>query len=112
MNAPHLNRQLVLESPVRVADGAGGFDETWAVVGTLWGAVNARSGRERGEGNVVVSAVSYRIVVRAAPYGSAMRPGPDQRFRDGARVFVIQAVAEHGAAGRFLMCHAEEEVAT
>ncbi|WP_170455674.1 phage head closure protein [Ruegeria arenilitoris] len=111
MSAPRLNRQLVLEAPVRVADGAGGYAETWAPLGTLWAEVTARTGTERAIANVAVSRVSYRIVVRGAPEGSSMRPAPDQRFREGERRFVIRAVAEYDAVGRYLTCFADEEVA-
>ena len=111
MNGPVLNRKLVLEAPGRVGDGAGGFTETWTALGELWAEVTARSGRERAEAGAPVSAVSYRIVVRAAPYGAVSRPMPEQRFRDGTRLFVIQAVAEADAAGRYLTCFADEEVA-
>jgi len=44
MNAPRLNRKLELEAPVRTADGAGGYTETWAALGSLWAEVTARSG--------------------------------------------------------------------
>ncbi|MEX0364628.1 MAG: phage head closure protein [Ruegeria sp.] len=111
MKAPRLNRRLVLEAPVRSADGAGGYTESWAVLGTLWAEVSARSGSERSIAGVPVSRVSYRIVVRGAPEGSSMRPAPDQRFRDGARRFVIRAVAERDPAGQYLTCFADEEVA-
>lgn len=111
MKAPHLNRRLVLEAPARVADGAGGFSESWEVLGTLWAEVNARSGAERFEAGASRSRVAYRITVRAAPQGSSMRPAPEQRLTDGARIFVIRAVAEHDPAGRFLTCFADEEVA-
>ena len=47
MKAPRLSRRLVLEAPVRVADGGGGFAEDWQAVGTLWAEVTARSGSER-----------------------------------------------------------------
>ncbi len=112
MTAPRLNRALVLEVPVRVADGAGGFVESWQARGALWAEVSVRSGRERGQGGAPVASVYWRIVVRAAPAGSSMRPRPGQRFRDGARVFVIRAVAERDRDGRYLTCFAEEEVAT
>ncbi len=111
MSAPRLNRELVLEAPVRVADGAGGFVESWVVMGTLWAEVGARTGRERAVDAGPVSAVAYRIVVRALPVGSAARPRPGQRFRDAARLFVIQAVSERDPDGRFLTCFADEEVA-
>ena len=106
-----LNRQLVLESPQRASDGAGGFTQNWSVQGTLWAAVQGRSGRELSDGAAQVSNTSYRITVRAAPYGAASRPRPEQRFRDGERVFRIEAVADMDPAGRFLTCFAEEEVA-
>ncbi|RKF12963.1 head-tail adaptor protein [Roseovarius spongiae] len=106
-----LNRQLVLEAPERVADGAGGFDETWAPRGTLWAEVHARTGREMTGGAAQVSSTGYRITVRAAPYGAPSRPKPEQRFRDGARIFRIEAVADMDPVGRYLTCFAEEEVA-
>lgn len=112
MMRPRLNRQLVLEGAVRSPDGAGGYSESWVALGALWAEVGARNGRERVEAEAAVSAVSYRIVVRAAPVGAVSRPRPEQRFREGARLFVIQAVAEQDADGQFLTCFAEEEVAT
>lgn len=112
MRAPRLNRKLVLEAPVRGADGAGGFVESWVALGEVWAEVDARSGHERGQGTIPVSAVAYRIALRAAPQGSAMRPEAGQRLRDGARLFLIRAVAERGHDGRFLTCFADEEMAT
>ncbi|CUJ89151.1 Bacteriophage head-tail adaptor [Ruegeria denitrificans] len=111
MKMPLLNRKLVLEAPVRTADGAGGFIETWQVLGTVWADVTARSGTERQVAGVPVSRVGYRIVVRGAPEGSLMRPSPDQRFVEGARRFVIRAVAERDPRGQYLTCFADEEVA-
>lgn len=110
MTMPHLNRKLILEAPLREPDGAGGYTEDWHSLGDLWAEVRSRTGRERAEAGVPVSSVSYRIVVRGAPYGTAARPMPNQRFREGVRLFVIQAVAEHDAQGRFLICFADEEV--
>ncbi|MDF1716420.1 MAG: phage head closure protein [Antarcticimicrobium sp.] len=111
MSAPVLSRRLVLEAPVRVPDGAGGAIESWTSLGTLWAEVRPRSGRERAQAGEPVSTMGYRIVVRGAPAGSAQRPAPEQRFRDGARLYLIRAVAEHDPAGRFLTCFADEEVA-
>ncbi|MEB8388629.1 head-tail adaptor protein [Rhodobacteraceae bacterium KMM 6894] len=111
MGRVNLNRQLVLEAPTRVADGAGGFDQGWAVLGTLWADISARTGREVMEGSVQMSSTSYRIMVRAAAYGAPSRPKPEQRFRDGARVFRIEAVADRDPTGRYLTCYATEEVA-
>lgn len=109
MKAPHLNRLLVLEAPTRAGDGAGGYVEGWAELGSLWAQVTARTGRETALSGAPVSRVSYRIVVRGAPEGSPERPRPQQRFREGARIFAIQAVAEYDAQGRYLTCFADEE---
>lgn len=111
MKTPRLNRKLVLEAPVRIADGAGGYTETWQALGTVWAEITARSGSERQIAGVPVSRVGYRIVVRGAPDGSAMRPSPDQRFTEGPRRFVIRAVAERDPRGQYLTCFADEEVA-
>lgn len=106
-----LSRALVLEAPVRVPDGAGGFSESWEALGTLWADVRPGSGRDRAAEFATLSTVKFRIVVRAAPQGAPSRPEAGQRFRDGGRVFPIAAVSEWDALGRFLLCTASEEVA-
>lgn len=109
MKVPALNRRLSLEEPQRVADGAGGFSQTWVELGQLWAEVKAGTGRERDGGFLTVARVAYRITVRAAPEGSPARPRPEQRFREGNRVFNILAVAERDAGCKYLTCFAEEE---
>lgn len=110
MRAPVLNRNLVLESPVITPDGAGGFSQSWAVIGTLWADVQPGTGRELAGIEVNVSSVSYLITVRGAPAGSPQRPAAGQRLSEGARRFEILAVTEADAEGRHLKCYAREEV--
>lgn len=110
MSAPQLNRPLVLEAMSRVADGAGGFAESWGALGTLWAEVKPGAGRDAAGEEVVMGVVGYRITLRGAPQGSPARPVPGQRFRDGGRLFAILAVTEADAAGRYLTCFAREEV--
>lgn len=106
-----LNRKLVLEEPQRISDGAGGFTEVWVALGVHWADIRAGAGRERGTaGLVTVSAVPYRITVRAAPYGAPSRPKPGQRFRDGERLFRIMAVTERDSRSMYLECFAREDV--
>ena len=107
---PQLTRTLVLEKPTRVSDGSGGFTNGWVVLGTLWADMRAGSGREIAGQVVAVARVPYVIVVRSALVGSPQRPLVDQRFRDGARIFRILAVAEHDPAGRYLVCLTDEEI--
>lgn len=110
-DGPRLDRRMVLETPTRVADGAGGFALTWTIRGVLWAALKPGTGREAAGEEVVIAQTPYRIVVRGAPVGSEARPKPEDRLRDGARVFTLLAVTEADPRGQFLTCFAREEVA-
>lgn len=110
MNAPRLDRRMVLESPQRVSDSAGGFALTWAVRGVLWAALVPGAGREAVGVEVRAAQVPYRITVRGAPVGSDARPRPEDRLRDGGRVFTLLAVTEADPRGQYLTCFAREEV--
>jgi len=100
-----LDRRLVLEDPMRDPDGAGGFTETWTALGHVWANVVPQSGRETGD----ISAMRYRITLRRAPFGAPSRPRPDQRFRDGNRIFQIEAVTDLHDDPRHIVCFALEE---
>ncbi|GGH46084.1 head-tail adaptor protein [Frigidibacter albus] len=110
MSAPVLNRALVLEEMQRLPDGAGGFTTSWTALGTLWASVVAGSGTERAGEFVTLSTVPYRITVRGAAPGAPSRPRPDQRLRDGDRLYRILAVTEADARAAYLTCFAREEV--
>jgi SPP1 family predicted phage head-tail adaptor len=110
MALPRLNRLLVLEAPVRTPDGAGGFNETWTALGTVWAEVTSRTGTERDFAEATVSGAKYKIILRAAPFDSDRRPKPEQRFREGNRRFTIRAVLEADPKARFITCLADEEV--
>ena len=107
-----LNKELTLESPALNPDGAGGWVQTWVVQGTLWTQVIAASAREKATNLATRSTVRYNILVRGAPEGAPSRPRPEQRFTDGARIWRITAVKEADTRGLYLICHAEEEVAS
>ena len=100
----------MLEAREPQPDGSGGFAVAWVPLGTLWADVAARGGREDFIGGQARPRARYRIVVRAAPVGAASRPRPEQRFREGARVFDILTVAEHDGRGAYLEILAEEGV--
>jgi head-tail adaptor len=110
MTRPVLNRRLVLQEAQRVPDGGGGFRLTWVNLGAHWAEVKAGSGGEAAGEFVTLSKVPYRISVRAAQVGAASRPKPEQRFRDGTRLYRIHAVTEADERGRYLVCFASEEV--
>ncbi len=104
-----LNRPLVLEEATSLPDGMGGFLQSWVALGELWAEVRAGTGREVLADAVTTSHVVWRISVRGAPPGAPSRPRPDQRFRDGVRIFRILSVAERDPQGRYLLCLAREE---
>lgn len=107
MSAPAMNRRLVLEAPERVADGAGGFSQSWVARGHVWAAVEVRgSGREVDQ----AARLKLKIILRAVPVGAAARPTAEMRFREGVRLYRIEAVHESDARGRTLTCYAVEEV--
>lgn len=110
MSRVHLGRRLVLEAPVQVPDGAGGFATGWQPIGTVWAEVVAGTGREAGGVETLIAAAPYRITVRAVPVGQAGRPVAGQRFRDASRIFGIAAVTERDARGQYLTCFATEEI--
>ena len=109
---PTLNRQLELQELSRTPDGAGGFNESWAALGTLWAAIRPTSGREGESDHIKLSTVGAEVITRAAPVGAASRPKPGQRFVEGSRVYRILAVLEWDAAARYLSCKVTEEVAS
>ncbi len=111
MSRVNLNRRLILETPERVADGAGGYADTWRQLGEVWAQVAARTGREVTDGTAQLSSAGYMITVRAAPWGAPSRPKPEQRLRSGGRIFRIEAVTDSDPMGRYLTCYAQEEVA-
>lgn len=112
MSAPVFNRKMVLEDAVQAPDGSGGFVENWVALGELWAEVTAGAGSEKAGEFVTVSSVPYRITVRGAPVGAGSRPKPDQRFREGTRLFRIKAVTERDAKAHYLTCFTYEEVSS
>lgn len=115
MSGPRLTVPLVLASPVRVADGMGGFKLAWRPVGQIWAEMRSGAGGERFAEVGAQSVVIWRITVRAARAGDPRRPRPEQRLLMGEgeaqRRFRIEAVAELAPDGRYLVCVAKEELA-
>lgn len=104
-------RKLVLEARVSAPDGAGGSVENWEAVGTHWAAIQARSARESVVSGRQASRVSHKAEIRYAPFGDARRPTPEQRFREGVRVFAIVGVSEADDRRERLVCWLQEGVA-
>ncbi|WP_323770062.1 head-tail adaptor protein [Antarctobacter sp.] len=91
-----LNRRLTLEAAQRVTDGAGGFEETWSALGTLWAKVKPRTGRLANGETGAVSVGAFRIITRGAPQGHSSRP----ECGSGRRWPEPRDAADAGGAGR------------
>jgi head-tail adaptor len=110
MRLPHLRRRLLLEVTERLPDGAGGFTEGWLTLGELWAEVTPLDLRATQIDGATLARQSHRIVIRATPPGSAMRPRPAQRLRDGQGIFTILSVTARDPGGRFLTCLTREDL--
>lgn len=103
---PRLSRPLTLERPVHTPDGGGGHGAAWHPVATLWAEVRGLRPVVEDLGGAVESRVSHRIVLRAVPEGSPLRPDTGHRLRESGRVYQIRGVVEE-PGGAFLTVWAE-----
>jgi len=112
MSLPRLNRTMVLETPVRTQDGAGGHTTTWTAKGSLFAEVKPGMGRQvRGE-IAALSRRTIRVIIRAAAIGASSRPVPGDRFREGSVIYRIDAVAAYDRGAHYLTCYTVEESLT
>lgn len=111
MTAPHLNRKLVLQAAVRVADGAGGHTTTWTALGEHWAQIQPGTGAQASGDAGPLSRVPLSVIIRAYPVGAQARPVPGQRFVDGTRTYAVLAVTEFDHSARYLQVTCQEEIA-
>ena len=112
MSLPRLTRPVVLETPVRTDDGAGGHTTVWTPQGSLFAEVKPGAGRQaRGE-IAALSRHTIRVIIRASAVGSSSRPKPGDRFREEGLTYRIDAVTPHDRGGLYLTCYAVEESLT
>ena len=99
-----MTARLDLEAPQALPDGQGGATITWEVTASLWARIEPISfvveERAAAEGGTI----SHRIWVRFRDGISA-----GQRFRKGARVFLVKLVHDPDETRRYLVCQCEEE---
>lgn len=98
-----LRHRLALQEVQRVSDGAGGFTASWADIAGLWAQLTPAGGSEGVAAGRLAGKRAYEVVLR---YRDGVEPA--MRFRLGARVFEILAVADRGERRRWLHCLCEE----
>ncbi|TFL18596.1 head-tail adaptor protein [Jannaschia formosa] len=108
--ARHLPRRLVHEVPLRVEDGAGGWVQSWEARGAHWCEVRMRSGDLKATEFGRTPRLGVRILTHAVPQDHVARPWPGHRLTDGLRRYIVDAVQESDAGGRFMTILAAEEV--
>lgn len=98
-----LRHRLTIEAPQRVADGAGGFVETWQAVADVWASIRPRGGGENLAGDRPSGHVTHEIWVRRRDIVT-----PRVRFRQGTRIFEIRAVLDVDERRRRFRCLCKE----
>lgn len=99
-----LRLRLILETPTRIADGAGGATVVWSEVATVPADVQPVKADERAIGEGEGDLALHRIIIRSRSDVAA-----GGRFRLGERIFRIRSVSDPQEDGRYLVCLCEEE---
>ncbi|WP_440409792.1 phage head closure protein [Neorhizobium petrolearium] len=99
-----MTARLDLEAPQTEPDGQGGATVTWGVMASLWARIEPVSFLVTEEAASERGTISHRIWVR---FREDIAAG--QRFRKGARVFVVKLVRDPDETRRYLVCQCEEE---
>jgi len=87
MRAGKLRHRIVIEVNTPTRDASGGEVDSWATATTVWGSVEALSGKERMEANQVNPTVSHKVTMR---YNSTVTC--QHRLNHDSRYFDINAV--------------------
>lgn len=103
-DAGRLRLRLLLEQATATPDGAGGSTRAWVGAGTVAADLTPIRPEEGPRGEGLADMVLHKIVIR---HRDDVALG--DRFRLGARTFVILAATDPAEDGRYLACLAEEE---
>jgi SPP1 family predicted phage head-tail adaptor len=98
-----MRRRLTLEVQARAADGGGGVAIVWSPVIDLWAEVKNLGGSEQFVAEGLQGKVTHQIAIR-----KRTDVVPAMRLRQGARIFVIQAVLGRDDPEPYLRILAEE----
>ncbi len=99
-----MTARLDLEAPQALPDGQGGATVTWEVTATLWARIEPVAFVVAEQAAAESGTISHRIWVRFRDGISA-----GQRFRKGARTFLVKLVRDPDETRRYLVCQCEEE---
>ncbi len=97
------NRRLSLESPVEVADGAGGVTRTYEMCALVWAEVTPLTASAEIAAAARGAKITHRIVIRAGRTVTSR-----DRFVEGARIYRVVAARE-SADRRLIEITAEQQ---
>ena len=101
-----LRHRALIEQPNPTPDGGGGGDQAWAMVATVWAAVEPVSGREVRVAEKLNAEITHKVTIRYRDDVDA-----SMRFDFGGRKLRIRAVINPLERNIWLECLCEEEFA-
>ncbi|KXF78278.1 head-tail adaptor protein [Paramesorhizobium deserti] len=104
IDAGRLTSELALERLRPVADGIGGYRETWEEIATLWARIEPVSDTVRYFGAQPLEEITHRITMR---FRDDIASG--MRLRKGGRCFTILTVHDPDESGRYCLARVREE---
>ena len=105
MRAGELRSRLVVESPQRVSDGAGGAVTSWLELATIWANVAPTSAREQVSAEQRAEKTTHKITLRYRNDIDAT-----MRFSGGGRIFDIEAIINEAERDQWLVCYCVEGI--
>jgi len=103
MRAGDLRHRLIIESPQRLSDGAGGATVTWAQVASVWANIKPVSARELRSAEQRAEKVTHTITLR---YRSDI--DATMRLVGEGRIFNIDAIINEAERDQWLKCFCVE----
>jgi SPP1 family predicted phage head-tail adaptor len=98
---------VIVQSLVKVSDGQGGQDVSWANFKTLWAEIKPVSSKERLFSQQIQMTTTHRLRIR---WTDGLLPS--MRILFGARVFQIHGVSYDDERKFFVLIDCEENVGT
>lgn len=98
-----LRTELSLQARAPVADGLGGFSESWSEVATVFARIEPVSATSVFGADQTLESLTHRVTLR---HRADVRSG--MRFVRSARVLDIVTVHDPDETGRYLVCRCRE----
>ena len=109
IKAGYLDRKIIIQQPIDVADGEGGFARTWSTYVTTFASIQPFKGMELFSGGQIYAEQYVRILIRyrpSQPITNAMR------VQYGSKIYEIRQAYDKGAQRRMVEMLCQELRAT